>query len=284
MMPVALRSGALRLLLLPALPVLLLCATPEHALAQTARRLAGFALAYTAPAGWTLAGADGRMEAWRRGDGTDGALIVYGGVYSTGPLAIADGTALLQGAQFKEPATVLEAPALRRVGAVELWTSAVRVQSQAGEVIVLRILARPTGTESMLGVVTMTTPAADTAYRLAAEQLLRSARGGTPVVDGAATAALAGNWRWQESSVSGNASYVNEEGWDLAADGRFVHWTTNTVSLPGAAVEPTRSRQIGRWEIVGGALVVRATDGVMTLSLKQTGREAEIAGRRFVRR
>jgi hypothetical protein len=252
--------------------------------AQSVRQLAGFELAYTAPAGFALAGADGRMEAWRRGDGTDGALIVYGGVYSTGQLAIADGTALLQGAQFKEPATVIEAPVLRRVGAVELWTSAVRVQSQAGEVIVLRIMARPAGTESMLGVVTMATPAADPAYRVAAEQLLRTVRGGTPVVDGASGKALAGAWRWQESSVSGKASYVNEEGWDLAADGSFVHWTTNTVSLPGAAVEPTRSRQTGRWDVVGGALVVRATDGVMTLSVKQQGREAEIAGRRFVRR
>ncbi len=57
MMPCACRSAALRRLLVPLL--LLLCTIPERAPAQTARRLAGCELAYTAPAGWTLAGADG---------------------------------------------------------------------------------------------------------------------------------------------------------------------------------------------------------------------------------
>ncbi|MCE2899736.1 MAG: hypothetical protein ACK6DP_12990 [Gemmatimonas sp.] len=277
-MRLALRRAALRFV------TLAVSLAPVALGAQTVRRIAGFDLAYTAPSGWTLAGTDGRMEAWSRGGGTDGALLVFGGMYSSGQLAIADGSAMLQGAQFKEPATVLEPPALRRVGAVELWTSAVRVQSQTGDVIVLRMLARPAGAEAMLGVVTMATPAADSAYRVAAERLLGSVRGGTPTVDRPATTALAGAWRWQESNVSGTASYVNEEGWDLASDGTFVHWTASTVSLPGAAVEPTRTRQTGRWEVMGGALVVRAPDGVMTVSLRLQGRAAEIAGRRFVRR
>jgi len=251
--------------------------------AQTARRIAGFGLSYTPPSGWTLAGADGRIEAWSRA-GTEGALIVYGGIYSAGQLAVADGSAMLQGAQVKEPATVLEPLAQRRVGGVDVWTSAVRLQAQSGDVIILRILARPAGDETMLGVVTMAAPAADSMYRMAAEQLLGTVRPGTPVVDRPAITALTGAWRWQESNMSPTGGYTNEEGWDLAADGTFAHWTTSTVSLPGAAVEPTRTRQTGRWEVVGGALVVRASDGTMTLSLKQSGREAEIAGRRFLRR
>lgn len=261
-----------------------LCMAPLVLEAQATRRLAGFGLSYLAPAGWTLAGADGRMEAWSRAGGTDGALLVFGGVYSSGQLAIADGTAMLQGAQFREPATVLEPLAQRRVGDVDMWTSAVRVQSTSGDVIILRMLARPTSNETMLGVVTMAAPAADSAYRAAAEQLLGTVRPGTPVVDRLASTALVGAWRFQESSMSSTGGYVNEEGWDLAADGTFVHWTTSTVSLPGAAVEPTRTRQTGRWEVVGGALVVRASDGTMTLSLKQQGRQADIGGRRFLRR
>ena len=77
---------------------------------------------------------------------------------------------------------------------------------------------------------------------------------------------------------------MNEEGWEFAPHGNFVHTTTSSVSLPGAAVEPTRTRHTGRWEVMGGALVVRASDGVMTLSLKQVERRAEIGGRRFLRR
>lgn len=262
---------------------LALCLAPFALDAQATRRIAGFGLAYTAPSGWTLAGADGRVEAWSR-SGSEGALLVYGGMYSTAPFAIADGGALLQGAQFRDAPTVLEPLTQRRIGGVDLWSSAMRVHTPSGEVVIVRMLARPADNETMLGVVTMAAPPADSVFREAAQQLLGTLRSGTPVDDRAAITAVAGAWRWQESNMSANGGYVNEEGWDLAADGTFVHWTTSAVSLPGAAVEPTRTRQTGRWSVMGGALVVRATDGVTTLSLRQQGREANIAGRRFLRR
>jgi hypothetical protein len=251
--------------------------------AQASRRIAGFGIAYTAPSGWTLAGADGRVEAWGRA-GSDGALIVYSGMYSNAQLAVADGAAMLSGAQFRGTPTILEPLAQRHVGGVNLWTSAMRVQTPSGDLVTLRLLARATDGETMLGVVTLAAPQADNAYRLAAEQVLSTVRPGTPVGDRAASTALAGAWRWQESNMSSTGGYVSEEGWDLAQDGTFVHWTTSTVSLAGAAVEPTRTRTTGRWEVMGGALVVRASDGTTTLSLKHRGREANIAGRRFLRR
>jgi hypothetical protein len=91
------------------------CLAPLALDAQATRRIAGFGLAYTAPSGWTLAGADGRVEAWSRA-GSEGALIVYGGTYSTAQFAIADGGAMLQGAQFRDAPTVLEPLAQRRIG------------------------------------------------------------------------------------------------------------------------------------------------------------------------
>jgi hypothetical protein len=262
----------------------LLSALPLSPLgAQPSRTIAGFGLGYTAPVGWTLAGADGRVEAWGR-TGAAGALVVFGGAYSSGEFAIADGATVLQGVSLKEPAAVLERPALRRVGAIDLWTTASRVQAASGEVVILRILARPAGNGTMLGVVSMAAPAADAEFRAAAERVLTTMRPGTVVPDRTAAAALAGSWRRQESNMSSSGGYVNEEGWDLAADGTFAHWTANTVSLPGAAVEPTRTRQTGRWEIIGGALVLTAPDGRMTVALRQQGREAFIAGTRFLKR
>ena len=56
------------------------------------------------------------------------------------------------------------------------------------------------------------------------------------------------------------------------------------VPLPGAAVPPERTRQTGRWQVIGGGLVVHGQEGTTTLYLKQTGRVADIGGRRFLRR
>jgi hypothetical protein len=269
--------GAVRLALT------LFCVASSPLTAQATRTITGFGMGYAPPAGWTIAGTDGRVEAWGR-TGAAGALVVYGGSYSSGEFAIADGGTVLQGVAIREPVTVLEPAARRTVRGVEAWTSAARVQTERGDVIILRILARPSGSGTMLGVVSMAAPADDAAFRDAAEQLLTTVRPGTPVADKAAAGALVGSWRRQESNMSSNGGYVNEEGWDLRADGTFVHWTANSVSLPGAAVEPTRTQQAGRWEIIGGALVISAPDGRMTLVCKQQGQVAMIGGSRFLRR
>jgi hypothetical protein len=267
-----------------ALALALLTHAPVALIAQSARTIPGFGMGYVPPAGWTLAGADGRVEAWGR-TGASGALIVYGGAYSRGDLAIADGFTVLQGVRLDEKAsTLLEPPAARRVGGLDVWTTAARVRAESGETVILRILARQSGSGTMLGVVSLAAPAEDAAFRAAAERLVTTVRPGTPVTDKAAAGALAGAWRRQESNMSSTGGYVSEEGWDLAADGTFVHWTTSTVSLPGAAVEPTRTRNTGRWEVIGGALVVTAADGRITLPLRRQGREVYIAGSRFLKR
>jgi hypothetical protein len=251
--------------------------------AQPTRRLPGFGMAYVPPSGWTLAGAEGRIEAWSRPAG-DGALIVYGGAYSSGPLALAGGASVLEGAQLGEATTVVEAPAQRTVNGVECWSTTVRAPAQSGESVIVRFLARPAGDGMMFGIVTVASPSADADVRAAAEALVRTVRADVATRDLPAERALVGAWRWQESTMSSTGGMVSEEGWDLSPDGTFEHRTASTVTLPGAAVPPERTRQTGRWQVIGGGLVVHGQEGTTTLYLKQTGRVADIGGRRFLRR
>ena len=242
----------------------------------------GFNVSFSPPAGWTLAGQDGQAQAWsepRQGL----AMFTFAAAFSSLETALAEARPLLASVP-QEGARVVEAPAMRRVGGVEAMTSTIQLPGADRRGYTIRLLARASAHGTVLVAIGMAPSSADAAARAAVEGVIASMRAAPPTDDPATARAITGAWGRQESNMSGNGGYVTEEGWQFAPDGRFRHVRTHTVSMPGASVEPTRTREEGQWRAIGGALVV-TTGGVRTtIPLKPQGAVLLVNGVRFTRR
>lgn len=254
---------------------------PLTAPSAQARTFPGFNVSYAAPAGWRAAGRDGRADAWQGPNGS--GLIAYAGSYSSGLLAVADGGAILRDLDEQTP-TVLQAAGDRSMRGVPVTSMTVRVRGNDGRPMVLQFAARTSPHGTALGVLAMSAPADTQAARTAAEAVLASMTATAPVPDAEAARRLVGTWARQESNVRDGSGYVTEESWAFEAGGGFTHARSHTVSLPGAAVEPERSRERGRWQVIGGGLVVTTDEGRTTVAYTVDGRTVTINGSRFLRR
>lgn len=256
------------------------------AAAQTRATVPGFNLSFTAPAELTRAGAEGRASAWQLA-GSDVAIFVFAGAFNPIELAVGDAAQVLEQLPEQDP-EVLTAYAEGAIGGRAGASVTVRARGQDGQRVIVRMAAvRVEGSTTLTGIALIPDGQPGVRARAAAalDALLGSATASAPEDDASIRAQLIGTWRGQSGYSSGGSGggFVDETTWQFAADGSFTRRRNIAVSLPGAAVEPTRETQQGRWRAIGGALVLEGEGQTLTIGLELAGREATIGNERFLK-
>lgn len=254
--------------------------------AQTRATVPGFNLSFTAPAELTRAGAEGRASAWQLA-GSDVAIFVFAGAFHPLELAVGDAAQVLEQLPEQEP-EVLTAYAEGTIGGRDGASVTVRARGQDGKRVVVRMAAvRVEGATTLTGIALVPDGQPGVRARAAAalDALLGSATATAPDDDASIRAQLVGTWRSQSGYSSGGSGggFVDETTWQFAADGSFTRRRNFTASLSGAAVEPTRETQQGRWRAIGGALVLEGEGQTLTIGLELSGRQATIGNERFLK-
>jgi hypothetical protein len=266
----------------------LLAALPAAARPVAAQEveLPGFGVRYATPAGWTLAGRDGRIHAWSDASARQ-ALVVFAGHFSPVTAALGDAQRVL-GVPRDEDTQVIAPLASARFGARDGQAGSLRVTAPQAVLAHVAVVALD-DTTALGAVVVMegTRPRAalDSAAGLVAE-LLRGARLAGPQADAALGARLTGTWAVQQAytSTPGGGGYSNDESWTFRPDGRFAYRKRFVVSMPGANVTPEEKDEAGRWYAVGGALVLVSDEGRLTVDVQVDAQALQLDGTRFTRR
>lgn len=272
-----------------AVPVALACIlfAPRTALAQPGpTTVDGFGVTYTAPAGWTLSGRDGRIHAWADAD-QKRALVVYAGHFAPLALALGDAQRVL-GVPRDEDTQIVTPLSPARFGTRDGQAGSLRVTAPQQVLAHVAVVALDDSTA--LGAVlvmegTRGTVALDSGAQLVAT-LLGDARLAGATADDALRARLVGEWAVQQSgaaSASGG-TYTNDESWAFRADGTYAYRKRFAVRMPGADVTPEERDEAGRWYAVGGALVLVNDEGRLTVDVRVTADALELDGTRFPRR
>jgi hypothetical protein len=263
----------------------LVAATALQAQAPAAGTLVeGFGVRYQGPAGWTLAGREGRIHAW-----TDAAqrraIVVYTGHFTPLELALGDAQRVL-GVPRDEDTQIL-AP-LERVTIEGRPGMAGSLRVTGVQAVTAHVAVVQIDDSTAVGAVAVlegTPPSAqlDSAVRVLAT-LLGSARlEAPPQADDELRRWLTGQWEAQQVYTSGASAggYTNEESWRFGADGRYAYRKRFSVSMPGAAVTPEERDEAGRWYAVGKALVLVNDEGRLTVDVQRENDVLLLDGTRF---
>lgn len=270
-------------------PLALACtlSAPRAALAQAApTTIDGFGVTYTAPAGWTLSGRDGRIHAWADAE-QKRALVVYAGHFAPLSLALGDAQRVL-GVPRDEDTQVITPLAPARFGTRNGQAGSLRVT--APQQVLAHVAVVGLDDSTALGAVLIMEGTRGTAALDSAAQLVATLLGGVQrvavVADDPLRTRLVGTWAVQQSgaaSASGG-TYTNDESWAFRADGTYAYRKRFAVRMPGADVTPEERDEAGRWYAVGGALVLVNDEGRLTVDVRVTADALELDGTRFARR
>lgn len=270
-------------------PLALACtlSAPRAAVAQAApTTIDGFGVTYTAPAGWTLSGRDGRIHAWADAEQTR-ALVIYAGHFAPLSLALGDAQRVL-GVPRDEDTQVITPLAPARFGTRNGQAGSLRVT--APQQVLAHVAVVGLDDSTALGAVLIMEGTRGTAALDSAAQLVATLLGGVQrvavVADDPLRTRLVGTWAVQQSgaaSASGG-TYTNDESWTFRADGAYAYRKRFAVRMPGADVTPEERDEAGRWYAVGGALVLVNDEGRLTVDVRVTADALELDGTRFARR
>lgn len=260
--------------------------SPLSAQTPTTTEVPGFGVRYQTPAGWTLSGQEGRIQAWSTGSQTE-ALVFYAGHFSPIALALGDAQRVL-GVPPEEDTRVVTPLTAARFGTHDGLAGSVRIvgaRSVLAHVAVVQL-----NDSTVLGAVALLEGTAHDSVLARAVRnvatVLSSASVQSPTADGALAAQLTGAWEVQTVGTSGAAGggFTNEESWTFAADGTFSYRKRFSVSLPGAAVTPEDRNDTGRWYAVGGAVVLLSEEGRLTVDVQLRDGKLHLDGTTFSRR
>jgi hypothetical protein len=267
--------------------VLSLSVGAQQASAQpTATVVDGFGVSYTAPAGWTLSGREGRIHAWADAE-QKRALIVYAGHFAPLSQALGDAQRVL-GVPRDEDTQIVAPLAPTRFGARDGQAGSLRVTAPQQVLAHVAVVALTDSTA--LGAVLVMEAARGTAALDSAAHLVATLLGGVSLGDAAADASLrtrlVGTWAVQQAYTSSptGGGYTNDESWAFRADGTYAYRKRFTVSVPGSNVTPEERDEAGRWYAVGGALVLVNQDGRLTVDVRVNGNTLELDGTTFAKR
>ena len=246
----------------------------------------GFGVTYTAPAGWTLSGREGRIHAWADAE-QKRALVVYAGHFTPLSLALGDAQRVL-GVPRDEDTQIITPLAPVRFGTRNGTAGSIRVT--APQQVLAHVAVVGLDDSTALGAVLVMeasrgAAALDTAVQLVAA-LLGSATSAKADADAALRARLVGTWAVQQAYTSSptGGGYTNDESWAFRADGTYAYRKRFTVSVPGSNVTPEERDEAGRWYAIGGALVLVSDEGRLTVDVRVTADALELDGTRFAKR
>lgn len=248
--------------------------------------LDGFGVSYTAPAGWTLSGREGRIHAWADAE-QKRALIVYAGHFAPLPLALGDAQRVL-GVPRDEDTQIVAPLAPTRFGARDGQAGSLRVT--APQQVLAHVAVVTVNDSTAVGAVLVMEASRGTAALDSAAQLVATLLGGVSLgdaaVDATLRARLVGTWAVQQAYTSSptGGGYTNDESWAFRADGTYVYRKRFTVSVPGSNVTPEERDEAGRWYAVGGALVLVNQEGRLTVDVRVSSDTLELDGTTFVKR
>ncbi len=270
-----------------ALALALLCAS-ANAGAQSAQgtHIDGFGVRYDAPAGWTLSGRDGRIQAW-----TDAAqrsaLVVYAGHFAPLELALGDAQRVL-GVPRDEDTQIITPLAPTQFGGRAGMAGSLRVTGDRK--VVAHVAVVQLDDSTALGAVAVLEGGASTASLDSAvarvATLLGGASAGASVADVMLRTRLTATWEVQTAYASSptGGGYTNDESWSFAIDRTYTYRKRFSVSVPGANVTPEERDESGRWYTVGNALVLINDEGRLTVDVQFDGERLVLDGTRFNRR
>ena len=248
--------------------------------------ISGFGVAYQAPAGWTLSGSDGRIQAWSNASQT-AALVVYAGHFAPLSLALGDAQRVL-GVPRDEDTKIITPLTPTSFGGHAGVAGSLRVTGDRA--VVAHVAAVQLDDSTAFGAVAVLEASAPTAALEAAAAevaaVLAAATVRAPEADAALRERLTGAWEVQQvytSSPTGGG-YTNEESWRFGADGTYAYRKRFSVNVPGAAVTPEEKDESGRWYAVGGALVLISPEGRFTADVQVSGEQLLLDGTTFSRR
>ncbi len=246
----------------------------------------GFGVRFDAPAGWTLSGRDGRIQAW-----TDAAqrsvLVVYAGHFAPLELALGDAQRVL-GVPRDEDTQIIAPLAPVQFGTRAGMAGSLRVTGDRR--VVAHVAVMQLDDSTALGAVAVldgeASPAALDSAAAHVSALLRGASAAAATPDAALRAKLAATWEVQTAYTSSptGGGYTNEESWAFAANGTYAYRKRFSVSVPGANVTPEERDENGRWYTVGNALVLINEEGRLTVDVQFDGALLVLDGTRFNRR
>jgi hypothetical protein len=249
-------------------------------------RVDGFGVRYDAPAGWTLSGRDGRIQAW-----TDAAqrsaLVFYAGHFAPLELALGDAQRVL-GVPRDEDTQIITPLAPAQFGGRAGMAGSLRVTGERS--VVAHVAVVQLDDSTALGAVAVLEGGASTASLDSAvarvATVLAGASAGASTPDAALHDRLAATWEVQTAYTSSptGGGYTNEESWAFAADGTYAYRKRFSVSVPGANVTPEERDEAGRWYTVGNALVLISEEGRLTVDVQFDGALLVLDGTRFNRR
>ncbi len=246
----------------------------------------GFGVTYQAPAGWTLSGREGRIQAWTDAAQTT-ALVFYTGHFTPLQLALGDAQRVL-GVPRDEDTQVITPLAPARFGEHAGMAGSVRVLG--AKPVVAHVAVAQLDDSTVLGAVAVLEADASAAALEGAARamsaVLADARVHTATSDAALANRLRGDWQVQAAYTSSptGGGYTNEESWTFEPDGTFLYRKRFSVSVPGAAVTPEERDDRGRWYAVGGTLVLVSSEGRITTDVQFTDGRLVLDGTTFTKR